>query len=366
MTRKHESGAVSLVVVIFASLLITVVTISFTRAMLESVQEASTVDLSQSAYDTALNGVEDAKRAIANGDISSTTTQCNQGLLSGGGSGMEVMVSQDASDEKLSQAYTCVTVDFSAQSVNYDAVAENSSILIPLKPDTGGVFSQVRIGWSRPNKSNNPPVLAANSSKLPVDSAWPEERPALLRVRYIWSDSSVDMAKFNSTEGGGTFKQADNSRTLFLVPTNSPAVLTSSSISAKNANSSSPIYVGCNEAATVISKRDDCAFNLTNVPEASQSDAPKFVQITPLYSSSNISVEMLNGSGAIVPFVGVQAVVDSTGRASDLFRRVQARVNLDGSTNQSYPSDALVIKDGNLCKSFTITNEDLAPDPSCR
>jgi len=365
MTRKHESGAVSLVVVIFASLLITVVTISFTRAMLESVQEASTVDLSQSAYDTALNGVEDAKRAIANGDISSTTTQCNQGLLSGGGSGMEVMVSQDASDEKLSQAYTCVTVDFSAQSVNYDAVAENSSILIPLKPDTGGVFSQVRIGWSRPNKSNNPPVLAANSSKLPADGSWPQERPALLRVRYIWSDSSVDMAKFNSVEDG-KFKQADNSRTLFLVPTNSPAVLTSSSISAKNANSSSPIYVGCNEAATVISKRDDCAFNLTNVPEASQSDAPKFVQITPLYSSSNISVEMLNGSGAIVPFVGVQAVVDSTGRASDLFRRVQARVNLDGSTNQSYPSDALVIKDGNLCKSFTITNEDLAPDPSCR
>jgi hypothetical protein len=365
MTRKHESGAVSLVVVIFASLLITVVTISFTRVMLESVQEASTVDLSQSAYDTALNGVEDAKRAIANGDISSTTTQCNQGLLPGGGSGMEVMVSQDASDEKLSQAYTCVTVDFSAQSVNYDAVTENSSILIPLKPDTGGVFSQVRIGWSRPNKSNNPPVLAANSSKLPADGTWPGERPALLRVRYIWSDSSVDMAKFNSVEDG-KFKQADNSRTLFLVPANSPAVQTSSDIGAKSANSSSPVYVDCKSAATVNSGRDDCAFNLTNIPGASQSDAPKFVQITPLYSSSNISVEMLNGSGAIVPFVGVQAVVDSTGRASDLFRRVQARVNLDGSTNQSYPSDALVIKDGNLCKAFTISNENSDPDTGCR
>ena len=58
--KSERQGVASLYVVVFATILFGVITLSFTRIILSEVEQSSDDDLSQSAYDAALAGVEDA------------------------------------------------------------------------------------------------------------------------------------------------------------------------------------------------------------------------------------------------------------------------------------------------------------------
>ena len=66
MLRRDETkkGMASLYVVLFATILFGVITLSFVRIIISEVIQSSNDDLSQSAYDSALVGVEDAKIAV--------------------------------------------------------------------------------------------------------------------------------------------------------------------------------------------------------------------------------------------------------------------------------------------------------------
>lgn len=340
---------------IFASLLITVVTVSFMRIMLQTAQEASTVDLSQSAYDAALDGVEDAKRAIVDNRTQLGGTNCNQVAQALGNGNGEVIIRQDVGDEALSMAYTCVTVNFDADDYVEDNISENNSTLIPLQTADGSDFEEIRVKWRREGGPHavgatlrNITEVAGQDNILPQRASWDANTPALLRVRYIWAGPSFDLnAHYNSVDGN-EFEAAGRSRTMFFYPVSDGST---SNASIATTNMTRPAIVNCSGTAD-----HDCTVTLTSLPGAS--NATKYIQITPLYAATDINLELLDGSGNIVPFSDVQAVVDSTGRASDVFRRVQARVRLDGASGSiSYPSDALTINDGNLCKDFSVTDD---------
>ena len=64
IARNNQSGAVSLFAVIFATLLLTVLMLGFMRLIMVDQRQALNNELSQSAYDAALSGVEDAKRVV--------------------------------------------------------------------------------------------------------------------------------------------------------------------------------------------------------------------------------------------------------------------------------------------------------------
>ena len=61
---KTRKGAASIYVVVFVTLILGILTISFVRIMLSEAVQTTNYDLSQSAYDSALAGVEDAKVAL--------------------------------------------------------------------------------------------------------------------------------------------------------------------------------------------------------------------------------------------------------------------------------------------------------------
>lgn len=383
--RDSESGAVSLFLVIFAMLLITVVTLSFLRVMVIDQSASITGDLSKSALDSAMAGTEDAKRELiyyrtscmntaspaANcGTILSniTSNTCNQSVkdvASVPSDGTEVRVQQTAVStssqvDNLNQAYTCVKMQLDTP--DYEGSLDaNASKLIPLSSgDT--TFSSVKLSWySADDLTAGSKIVSLDSSSvaasvlLHAKSAWPANRPSLMRAQLMQFGNSFTLSDFDNSVGDGAAKKS-NADTLFLYPSpaGTPVSLTGFSDEVRKQESTKPWPVTCK--SNLNSGGYACSVTLS-VPQAiGQNDATRtaYLRLTSLYNASHFTVELMNGADT-VNFSKVQPSIDSTGRANDQYRRVQSRVDLI-PTDFTYPEAAIDIT-GDLCKDFSITDK---------
>jgi Tfp pilus assembly protein PilX len=353
--KQDQRGAVSLFVVVFSALLITIVTISFVQIMLRNQQEATTADLSQSAYDSALAGVEDAKRALVSAatcsgaacdaiNASLNSNNCNSvAAVVGDPSADETLIQQTEGDKALAQAYTCVKVERNTSDLEGTGLNESKSTLIPLKGESA--FDRVEISWKLPSGSNNDNStdvdIPSNFSNLPRKDEWPVTRPAILRAQLVQFAGGITLSDFDSGSNG---LASDNARTKFLYPS-------TIGIDGDFNNDSGPTPVKCNKDDLYSCK---ITLALPNPKGGSSANRTAFLRLAALYNSADYKLVLKNGD-AVVKFAGIQAKVDSTGRAGDLFRRVSARVNLQVNSSFPYPEAAIDL-DGNLCKTFRVTD----------
>ena len=63
-SSKAKKGATSIYVVMIATLLFSIITVSFIRAIVSESHRTTDDELAQSAYDSALAGIEDTKTAL--------------------------------------------------------------------------------------------------------------------------------------------------------------------------------------------------------------------------------------------------------------------------------------------------------------
>ncbi|MFZ1301028.1 MAG: hypothetical protein WAQ27_00375 [Candidatus Microsaccharimonas sp.] len=401
---NNQSGAVSLFVVVFAMLIITVITVSFLRLMMDDQRQASNNDLSQSAYDSAQAGVEDAKRALLKyqQDCSSnpgscdtygaalTTDKCNaalNGISSSSlplpnGSYPEIKVQQSLTgdDDILDQAYTCVTITLQTQDY-LGELAANESQLVPLfssKP-----FDRVRVEWfskedlsvtTGPTTVDLPGVVSGTNQPLYEQGEWPSDRPPLLRAQLVQFAHTFTLNNFDVVSGAQS-----NGATVFLYPTKQTGITdraftnydfrkTSATDDADPKNPiNTPLPVTC--AENLNSGGYSCATNLV-LPQAISAtgigDRTAFLRLAAFYKAAHFRVTLWNGPVDLanppvdpVKFKDVQPLVDSTGRANDLFRRIQSRVDLY-DTSFPYPEGTIDVT-GNFCKDFAITDTQYIP-----
>lgn len=404
--RAQESGAVSLFVVIFAMLLITVVTVSFLRIMVDDQSRATNNDLAQSALDSAYAGVEDAKRALvwymgcetssepgcANAKDAIISTKCNEairlsGVVKSGAEGDgEIKVQQAVAvegvnpDAALDQAYTCVKIELDSD--DYLAnIPANQSILIPLVGTEP--FSRVQLQWfsrddmTNPNAAVNVPTEANANKGLLKQGDWPSNRPAVMRTQFIQTGNNFTLGDFDyyKYESGGDARQS-NVNTLFFYPmTNGPALTgmagdaraTSQGERAPTDADIAPRAVRCETNIAAAADGYSCKVGL-NLPlpmEGSHASAQnRYLRLTSLYAGSHVRITLIAdagvntpaGGGREVKFQAVQPVVDATGRASNIFRRVQSRIELYDTLTFPYP-DAAVDVSKSFCKDFGVTND---------
>ena len=370
-------GGVSMFIVVASFLMVAIIVASFIRLTNRDSQMAISQDLSQSAYDSAQAGVEDAKRALSqwqktcaespqSDDCIKFQTALHQDVESqscrvlsevfniGDDSSDETLVQSSESDKEFDQAYTCVKINTETSDYLGESPA-GSSKLIPLKSVAN--FDKVRISWfsEKDAKSSDISIEDYPNKMLnafPEDSNWPENRPSVSRAQFI---------------------DGDESDTIFLYPSAnagiSPQFSKTSSVTLRwgrrgfDASVLSPVR--CVQSISTDGYSGYACSSIVILDRIVAPDSESVLKLSFQYGqTTNYKVEMINSDNRVVNFKDVQPSADSTGRANDQFRRIQSRIDLDGVA-QPVPEFA-VSTDGKFCKVMVVRDNTTQSTGNCK
>lgn len=462
MGRKAQTkkGAASIYIVIFTTTLLGVIALSFVRIMLAESLRTTNYSLSQSAYNSALAGIEDAKivllrnqNCISYGSYSTGGRKINKDCSrylnafdsqsaaeetakdcdtvgkflhntkdSEGETVIQTTNDDQSYTDAIDQAYTCVKIATYTDDFLAVLREDASTKIIPLRTDnqnTQNEVNRIQIQWfdsenyRKVRKDNGQfegnfigmgdgsrGVLKTNKTDYSVTEKYGNSFGAMaivpppMQITYIQTHNDFSANDFYSSLQLSDGSYQTDRGTLLLRPTISNKVrptigflnnLPKDSLAySANKSFNTPIDVYCSD--------DPGAFGDGWSNYACSADfyipnpvggLPRNIQTNYLIVSlpynmpeTDISVKMyhcaddnlpisaeLSGGGAnctIRKFANVQPMVDSTGRANDLFRRVESRIEL---ADTSYPisSYALASTRDNapgVQKNFYVTSKD--------
>lgn len=374
----RQSGAVSLFAVIFGAMLLTIVTIGFMRLMIMDQRQSSNNDLSQSAYDAALAGVEDAKRVVRaaqTGNIQAVGVlngpiNCNMvaasGVVGGSISGDTIIQTGTGAGKRFDQAYTCVKITMKSQDFIYKSI-EDKSQLIPLRATSS--FNKISIEWyRRDDESNLGSANAVNTEisttgELPARNSWHSNTPQLMRVQLINPGPTFNLSTLDTTGVTSFFRP--NVLRSDVAGQDGTAVSSKTSDRPRatdgNEHNNGTNIVSCSKTFK-FSGEYSCKA-VIDVDEIAAGGETAFLRLTSIYKGGSVKVSLQKTDGTIVNFDGVQPIVDSTGRASNLFRRVEARLQI--GDDFAYPDNAIELKNS-LCKDFSVSGRGSAVAGRCK
>lgn len=402
---KNKKGVASFYIVAFSTLILIVIATSFAAVIISEMERTANDDLSQSAYDSALAGVEDAKLAVYSyqecaknpgseecaGIVSLVENpenhNCDQvakilGRYQEEDGGVPIQEETNG-DNSMQQAYTCVMI--SGITDNYKATLTNSnqSKIIRPKFDTDGDktgaivhasnIKKIKISWySGNNKNTNGGGLNYNnfdkgSNVVTFPSVGTEgsitdtPTPPIIAVGLIQAPSSFKLSDFERTVGEST-----NRGLIYLVPTNDKNTIgkttgsdgkeinyvgsaegnyiNNSAFLKSNDKSKTnkPYTVVCDETGdyvcsaiieipdTINGFRDDENFAIIASLPYGRPDTDIMVEF--LCGDENVCSKDGDVNSSTAKLEWVQIEVDSTGRANDLYRRVETRLEGDSTS----------------------------------
>lgn len=431
---KNKSGAAAFYIVAFSTLILTIVAIGFAAVIISEVTRSSNDDLSQSAFDSALAGVEDAKLAFYNyqsclekgetakePDEDSTTTcgeiiyymehpDCDMvahilGRRREDESGEVIVEESSTAGNNMAQAYTCAQIKTSLSDYRGTLSSENTTRVVKVRLDgvAANSIDKVRVSWYENDGLTDYKYNNFNSSSeankgvtFRTVGATPAATPPTISVQLVQTGPNFSLGSFDIASNGQT-----NRGTVTLVPTNNSSYAASSRadnyVGAYNASAKDNLI----SASQIVKSNDRTVKNLPYAVYCDPDGGTEFVCSTLMslpkpiggtrsdetfmfvvsvpygQPETDFSLEFFCADGVVcgnaslasdstdnlgsqARISGVQINIDSTGRANDLYRRVEARLD-SADANFPYPMYALQLlgngSDSLLSKNLTSTIE---------
>ena len=418
----RESGQASMVTVAMFMMLFAAIAVSFTFVVISASRQALNDSLQSSAKIAAESGVEDAKRLIvycynkrqASGDYASQADKnlCSEviGKLStelegrdcdkileqvditqssnfkvekeDNGRGYRVRVGDNSGGKnENNEYYQCLKI--ATKTDNYQGMVNNlgKSIIVPLRvvntQNQAAVIASLKIEWHRNvngNDGDNPAEMnGAEGTGLPPANIWSKSnRPAVLRVERVGvpkkaggfslndladSDTALTLRpslKGNSSYNLGAYKPR--------YPFNDRDKIAPNNQYYDHSNKTAPIVeAACKDGGG----GDDYACKTTFDGESLVTkDKDYYLRINAIYRSTHFKITAYGPGGKKLYFDGVQPLVDVTGRSSDSFSRIQARLKPSFDKNADSTNwwpEYVIDTNGKVCKDIEVqydTGED--------
>ncbi len=410
---KFKKGAASFYIVAFSTLILLIVVMSFAAIIISEIERTSNADLSQSAYDSALAGVEDAKLAfynyqncVSSGATASSsaprTLDCSAILYYvenplaedcdmvghilgrvGIGESAEVPVQESTIDvsNNMQQAYTCAKIKTVLK--DYRSTLTSTNQIKVVRAKFNGVpsdkITKMKISWYQDEESDEFRYTNFAGGKVvyPQVGAISRAAPPTISVAMLQTAANFNLNDFTMTVGDRTDRGM-----LYLTPigeaTDAGKSVEGNYIGAYNGTenyiaksgflksndkttTNLPYGVYCPKKANSDSefacsatvelpkpvngaRNDDTFIFVVGLPYgAPDTDfAMEFFcddecATDIVYSSDeNGQTVATENKTKRVSLSNVQVEVDSTGRANDLYRRIETR--LESGADNSYLS----------------------------
>lgn len=321
-----ESGMVAIMVTIILMIVISLIVLGFAQVARRNQRQSLDRQLSTQAFYAAETGVNDAnqiiKAAISTNSPVAAKSTC---IDSGGGQYTSLLAPNSVLDSGADVAYTCVLVDPAPPSLIYSNI-ETTGTIVPVIANVGNIAA-IKLTWqskaSGPTPADNCPTSTANVFVPPTN----------------WT-CGYGVLRFDLVPTSGALNHASllaSNMTAFLVPieTGTPATLGYSTNGAGNVSPAS-----CSHT--------DCSVTINGL-----SGSEYYMRINFIYRNVSLQVSATDSAGNPVELRGAQALIDSTGKAQDVLRRVQVRIPITG-TSKNLMSDFAVQSADSICKRFSV------------
>lgn len=325
---NNQNGFASLIIAIVLVLVLSLITVGFAQLMRHEQTASLDKQLSSQAYYAAESGINDAVSAINQG-FSSQKTSCQGGVTGSGG--YVSTLNNPTIGSSTNASVTCLLIDPHPAQLFYDDIGSSIAKVAeiegrdPNNPSNVVPINTLQISWHDYNKSTS---FASDCSSLPTSPAWGANTGIIKfgLTPFHGSQSRTDF--INQTFNGyfcpnGVGAPSPPGVVAFNVGQGSAGGLfTNGNCNQGNANNSAN------------NTQDYCNVYLTALSGAGASDF--FFNMRSLYNQSAITITAYDNcaSGTCVAesknnqllIAGAQVLIDSTGKAQNVLRRIQARL----------------------------------------
>lgn len=327
-----------MVIVILIMTLLSLIVISMTKNANREQKNALDRQLNSQAFYAAESGINDAKDYYtkhANDPIAANRAPDNKsrcGNLETGALAGDQFPNHSSTVGANINSYSCVLYDATPDSLIFSDVGVSTSVLMPLEDDSGNPIESLTFTWKASNNTNYDFSNCNNLFSSGFPTALTGCDAGLLRIELIdpTATTRADLI--------------DKNFVAFVAPRlRGPTTEYYSDGVTGSAKQGVSWKGGCNNGAA-----GECVIKIDNIYRNKL-----MLHLRSIYNISEVQVTGTNSLRNTISFKGGQMMIDSTGKASDILKRIRVRVPLNQYGNGVYPEFSLQTANG-VCKLLQI------------